>query len=285
MNRQDSRLTPVSLTLACLAIGCGQDTVIQIPAPSSVTGAPEAKFKETRASAVEHVAGKALVVETVNGSIEVRAQERADVEIVSHLKATTEERLKAVTIVTSRSADGTRNVNAEWPDGKRIGSESCAFEILIPDVDGLTLRSSNGKQQAQGFTGTANLRTSNGSIELINHKGAMELKSSHGTVEARDVHGPVKANTSNGPIKVRLTSDSEAPVELVTSNGGITLNVGPAFAGKLDISTSNGGIDTSGLQNARLLTSERRNVKLQIGESMTQSRIKTSNGSINVKSC
>jgi len=275
--------TGALIVAAALAAGCGQDVQVDVQVQSRVSGWTEAKFEETQTNAVAHVSGKALHVETANGGINVRKQERADVEIISHIKATTEERLKAVTIEISRLQDQTLNVSVRWPDGKREGSESCSFELLMPDLEGLTLRSSNGKLKAGGFRGKAQLRTSNGSIELSDHRGEVELRSSNGSVDARDVLGPVKAETSNGRIKVRLASEAPGPVQLESSNGKITLEVGSSFGGELDISTSNGGIDTGGLKNARLINSDRRNVKLQIGDSEHRSRIKTSNGSIQVK--
>jgi len=138
MKRQYSPLTYVILTLTCLAAGCERNTPVQIRA--LVSNTPEAKFKDTRTNVVAHVSGKGLNVETVNGGIDVRNGERADVEIISHIKATTEERLKAVKIVTARSEDDALSVSVEWPDGKREGPESCTFEITIPDAIGVSLR-------------------------------------------------------------------------------------------------------------------------------------------------
>ena len=65
-----------------------------------------AKFKETRTQQVEHVADKALDVKSVNGSIKVWREDRQDVEIVSHLRMQTEERLKAAEIEALRGEDG-----------------------------------------------------------------------------------------------------------------------------------------------------------------------------------
>jgi DUF4097 and DUF4098 domain-containing protein YvlB len=242
----------------------------------------KAKFKETRTNHIAHATDQALDVRAVNGSIQVWRQDRKDVKIVAHVKATTDERLKATEVVAVRADDGKLMVSAKWPDNERKSSEGCSFEIRMPDADGLVLKSSNGRLRVEGFDGAAHLRTSNGGIEIIKHVGPIDVRTSNGGIVARDIKGEVKTKTSNGAITIQQTKDSSAPVYAESSNGAITLELGEAFVGELDLKTSNSKINTKGLPESRLISSGKNHITLQFGDSDQKSRVKTSNGAITV---
>ncbi len=237
-----------------------------------------------RTSTIAHVAGSSLSVESSNGAISVETDSSAkEVTVVAKVRARTQERLDATRVLAERAEDGPLKIYVQWPDDRREGNEGCSFEITLPDVRGVTLRSSNGALSLKGAAGTAELRTSNGRITIREHDGDARLKSSNGAIVGEAVSGSAVAETSNGKITFALTSASAGPVELESSNGAIELTVGHAFAGELTIKTSNGSLALPDSGAVKILDRQKRSATLAFGEGGKPSKIRTSNGSVTVK--
>ena len=248
--------------------------------------------------------GTALHVRSENGSISVQQADRADVQVIAHVCAVSQERLDAVDILAERTEDGTLSIAAQWPDGHRQGREGCSFEVLIPGATGLDLQTSNGKLSAAGCLGRAELHTSNGAIDLTDHQGPAVAETSNGSVTLTGVWGPVdarskngkihvvgatdavSARTSNGSVHVEFDPASLGPVDVQTSNGAIELAIGPVFAGKLLLETSNGSIQVEDAVLAQVISRSKNRVRLAFGAfggSERESKATTSNGAIRVK--
>lgn len=204
-------------------------------------GWTEAKFKATRTSTLPHVAGKAVDVQTDNGSISVVKAASSEVTITASLKAISQERLDAATVTAGRNERGTLVVRVVWPD-RRQSSEGCSFEIALPDAVGATLTTSNGAVNIAGLSGPADLHSSNGAIVAKDHAGTIDAETSNGKIELVDVGSPVKASTSNGSITLVLRADAPGPVNLASSNGSLDLTLSSVFAGSLTADTSNGSV-------------------------------------------
>ncbi len=242
----------------------------------------EARFRETRRLAVEHVPHTGLDVQAVNGSIRVEAGAVDGVEIDATVRAITQERLDAVEIVASRLEDGTLVLRAVWPEPGRQSPEGVSFVIRMPDVSGVRLASSNGSLQIHGAQGAVHARTSNGAITVQECVGAVVCETSNGTVTVSMAHSSVDARTSNGAVEVSLAPDNPGPVRIDTSNGAVRLTVGKAFSGMLSARTSNGRIRLEGVAEASVRELGKRSCTLQFGEGAQQSTIETSNGSVTI---
>lgn len=234
---------------------------------------------------VPHSSGGGLDVTTRNGVIIVRAEPRADVQIIATLRMTTDDRLAGTTITANRDAAGTLLVAATPPGGTWMGSEGCGFEITMPDVRGITARSSNGRIEVSGTAGDADLRTSNGAIIVKKHAGKVSADTSNGRIELSDVSGPVTADTSNGAVRVSLSPQNAGPVDIDTSNGSVTLEIGAAFAGTITASTSNGSVrgPTQGPSTFAFEKSGRSKATLRVGTGGESSAIRSSNGGITIR--
>ena len=180
--------------------------------------------EETRHANVPHVDESPIDVVTVNGSVSVTQEEREDVEIVAHLKAVSAERLAAAKVVSTRAEDNTLSIAVEWPDGKPENREGCRIDVLIPDADGVKVRTSNGGVEIAGLAGKADLETSNGAISVTSHTGPVKARTSNGAVTVRRSEGALDVATRNGRIEV---SEATADVKLETSNGTIDLALAP----------------------------------------------------------
>ena len=235
--------------------------------------------KETLTLTLPHVDQKPLKVESSNGSIHVVQTQRSDIEVLATIRATSIERLQQVEIIHERSANGELTIKALWPD-KRHSREGCRFEIAIPNVRDLNLRSSNGRLRVSGSDGMAKLKTSNGKITVEDHRGDLDAETSNGTISARGVIGNLKLKCSNGRIEAQ---DVQGQVDGQTSNGSITLGLAAPFRGTLDLKTSNGSIKIADdLEDRVVSRDKKKRATLQFGNGPS-SRARTSNGSITIE--
>ena len=95
------------------------------------------------------------------------------------------ERLAAVKVVSTRSEDETLSIAVEWPGGKPENREQCRLDVLIPDADGVKVRTSNGRVEITGLAGEADLDTGNGAISVTSHTGPVKARSGNGAVTVR----------------------------------------------------------------------------------------------------
>jgi len=242
----------------------------------------EAKFRETRELAVEHVSGSGLDVQSANGSISVEDGASGQVEIDATIRAISQERLEAVQIVASRRDNGTLVLRAVWPEPGRRGSEGVSYVIRMPEVGAVDLSSRNGALKVVRARGAARLHTSNGAITVQEVGGPVVCETSNGSITITMAHASVEADTSNGSVDVSLAPDSSGPVRIDTSNGAVRLTVGKAFTGILTGDTSNGRIRLEGVPQESVRELGKRSCTLQFGEGTQKSIIDTSNGSITI---
>jgi hypothetical protein len=293
--RRTSRAFGALLAIAALAsAGC------------SFTG--EHLERDPRTSRVDHVTASPIKVRTENGAVDVRSPGAPDapsqVTIHAEVRARTVERLAQTHILATRDTDGTLFVRVEWPDGGRLGSEGCSFDIQLPDARGIDIASSNGSIRTENLKGNALLHTSNGNVTVQTQAGAVDVsttnggihltaitgdavaESSNGTITIDGCRAQAKARTSNGSVKVRLDSEAAGPAILRTSNGSVTLGAGPSFRGVLRMSTSNGGVHFNTPSGVRTISTSKRDAVVAVGDrpdDAPESSIQTSNGTIQVE--
>jgi hypothetical protein len=264
--------------------------------------------RETRVSEVDYVSASPIKVRTENGAVDIKAlgtsSAPAPVKLQAELRARTVERLSQTRILATRDPDGALFVRVEWPEGGRLGSEGCSFEILTPDARGADIQSTNGAIRIENLGGNAVLRTSNGNITAQSHEGGVDASTSNGGIHLNGIGGEVvaessngniaidggrgaaRAKTSNGSIKVRFEDGAAGPAILSTSNGSVTLVCGSSFRGRLLMGTSNGGVHFNSPPGVRTISTNKRDAVVVVGErgeDAPESSIQTSNGTIQVE--
>lgn len=264
-----------------------------------------ANFHETRTQNMPAVTSAPITVETANGFIDVSADPSlTGITYVVELKATTEERLKAVEVITEASADGRLVFKVKWPGEGRKSPEGASFTIKAPSVNSptlqtsngaitlskgvgdATLKSSNGKITVTGVEGTLKVDTSNGAISATGVTGAVQAETSNGRIEIKECaskSGGVKADTSNGRVEVSLPPTFAGPLVIDTSNGTVEVTLFESFPGTLDISTSNGEIKVDPFANMQTQTEGNRHRVLSFPTKGPASTIKSSNGNVKVQ--
>ncbi len=293
---------PACLTSAAMITGLFALPLTALPAEAApqIFSNQGAKFTATRSSEADHVADKPIDAATANGEVKITKGGTDKVHITAKVRATTQDRLDATKVTTTRAADGTLTIRVQWPGNTRNANEGCDLEIQAPDATNVTAATENGSITAKGLSGAARLTTSNGSIivdswsgdvkagtsngtiEVSGASGKIDATSSNGRVKASDVQGPLTVKTSNANVDAALTPNAAGPVTIRTDNGSVKLKVGPAFSGKLHAQTSNGKIEVHPARAKPVGKPARDEGSWQFGDSSTASDIETDNGSITI---
>ena len=220
---------------------------------------------------------------TTNGEIEALQSSLSDVQIAATIRAESEVRVQATKIVAQRRADQTLVVGVQWPDGEALPREGCDFQIQLPAVSGVMLRTDNGRLATSGLSGPASLQTSNGAIDVSGHHGAVTAATSNGQTKIAGATSSVSAQATNGAILVALAPDAPGPVELRTTTGLVDLAVGPGFAGRLTLTTTVGAISSDDSVGAKRVENGPHQVELEFGPGDKQSEVSSVVGAIHVR--
>ena len=228
-------------------------------------------------------------VASENGGVSIAHDHRATgATIVARARLADDDRAKRFNFRAELDADGTLRVEPLWPDGKRLGNESCAFAVVVPAVGGVAVRTSNGGITLAHARGNARLATSNGAIVVEGVQGDLHARSSNGGITVRHSRGALDLQTSNGPVSITQASQGSDPAagtwRVQTSNGAITLEAAGAIAGRLSATTSNGRatVQRIGADGQRETIASDRTVGLSLGGAQATIDLRTSNGSITV---
>ena len=183
---------------------------------------------------------------TSNGRVTIRGVEgQTRVEVVATIRSRGDSLIEAANraaqMVVSMIHDGNHVVlrydaSAHPWDVRRYSGVD--FDITVPS------------------TVDAEVRTSNGRIEVSEVIGILDLDTSNGAIQVSDAVGEAASSTSNGAIRI---DTYEGILNLGTSNGRIEME---NIAGVVDARTSNGNITFSGMlidgSDHRMITSNGR---------------------------
>lgn len=227
-----------------------------------------ATVDETRALA----ANGEIIVENVNGPIRVETWDKPEVHLVAVKSARTDADLKAldVQIDATDTRFAAKSVYLE-KDGSWIkkftNTAEVRYTLTVPHT--ATLR---------------RIETMNGPIEIANAHARVTAKSMNGRVEARGLRDEVQLTSVNGEVQAEF--DVVAPrqdIVLETVNGGISLRL-PATAGaELTASTVNGSISNDFGPPPRSEKWIGQKLETTIGDGAGRVRLKTTNGSIEIR--
>jgi hypothetical protein len=126
-------------------------------------------------------------------------------------------------------------------------------------------------------------RTVNGGITIDRAGSEVIANTVNGSITANSLRGPVNAKTVNGAIRVRMESlAGVGDLSYETVNGSVRLELPDALSADLDVSTVNGSIRTDYPVTVSGELSRRR-LQGRIGNGGRQLRLKTVNGSVEIR--
>ena len=167
----------------------------------------------------------------------------------------------------------------------RVESRTSGGSLRFGMIEGPVMgRTSGGSIRVEGCQGDAEVRTSGGSITLGKVKGEVDAHTSGGSIRVDEVMGSIKASTSGGSISASVTEQPAGDCRLTTSGGTVRLYLADGIKLNIDARTSGGSVKTE-FPVKVTLTGEmsRRKLYGKINGGGPEFYLRTSGGSIYIK--
>ncbi|WP_255168590.1 hypothetical protein [Natrononativus amylolyticus] len=186
----------------------------------------------------------ALAVDSHNGRIAVRGEDRDDVAVTVTKRAATEDALEDVRVRERGGTEGAP-LRLEAVFERPVVDAAVEFDIAVPaGLPVERIETANGRIDVRGVGGDPRLRSKNGRIEAREIDGYVDLRSTNGRLVARDVAGIDGAETVNGAIDLEVES-IRGETTIAATNGRIDLLAGPELDATVRLETTVGRIEAS----------------------------------------
>lgn len=226
------------VTAACIGLSLSTGTVPllaqmqnntekQMTCDNSGYDGERARHCEIREQTVSSV-GR-LGVEGHNGGITVKGWLRSDVLVRARVDSAAETQGAADVLASQVSVDSSGGeVRSTGPNNLEKAWWSVSYEIFVPQVTELTVK------------------THNGGVTISDVRGQMHLDSHNGGIHLKRIAGDVSGTTHNGGIHVELMGSiwDGRQLEVTTYNGGITVTMPANYSAHVQAETSSGHIQS-----------------------------------------
>lgn len=217
-------------------------------------------------------AGGRLVLENVNGAVQVEATTGQTLEMTARrvAKSSSEEsarkQLERVSIIEAASPTEVR-VEVQYPRVNGLSSVEVEWQIKVP-------------------AGVAvDITNTNGSLRLAGLDASVEGRTSNGRIQAEALTSPsVDVKTTNGRVFIgyaRPLTDTDQ-VTIDSTNGGVTLTIPETSRLSLSADLTNGEFDVADLPVQRADTSSRWHYEGTLNGGGARVRMSTTNGSVHL---
>jgi len=205
-----------------------------------------------------------------NGGASVKGWLRGDVLVRARVEAWADNEGAASNMANRVTVDGSGGqVRASGPESVNNSGWSVSYEIFVPQVTDLTMK------------------TSNGGLNLSDVRGQIRLETVNGGLHLKRVGGEVNGKTVNGGIDVELVGAVAdwRQMELTTQNGGVNLAMPAHYSARVEAETNMGRIQSDFPLPPNIDGRDGRNRKLDfaIGAGGPPIKITTGNGGIRLK--
>ena len=163
-----------------------------------------------------------------------------------------------------------------------LEADTSGGSIRLSDVKGKSrVQTSGGGIRANDHDGPLNAETSGGSVDLDHVTGDIRAHSSGGGIHIVNAGGRVEADTSGGSIETSFAHGNSRGGSLESSGGGITVSIDPAAALSID---AHGSSVRSELPLTVSGEISRRQLRGDLGKGGEKLRLRTSGGSVRIRS-
>ncbi len=225
-------------------------------------------------------AGSWLRIANLNGSIEVEPASGSTAQVHGE-KKWREGDPKRVHFVVAKDGDNV-TVCALWNEDDSCDEDGYHSHGHHGDNDHNDVSVKFTVQLPKGVRVATN--TVNGSLDISGATAEVVAHTVNGRIDAASTSGPVDAETVNGSIRVRMDAipTNTGELEYSTVNGSVTIEVPSDFAGELEMETVNGSLqsDFPVTMQGRF---NPRHLRAKIGQGGPVIRLKTVNGSVELK--
>jgi hypothetical protein len=164
-----------------------------------------------------------------NGGVTVKGWLRGDVLVRARVEASGDTEGDAANLVSRVMIDSSGGqVRATGPESANNSWWSVSYEIFVPQVTDLTMK------------------TRNGGLNISDVRGQLHFDAINGGVHLKRVAGEVSGATVNGGIDVELagTVADWRQMELTTHNGGVTVAMPAQYSARVQAETGQGRIQS-----------------------------------------
>lgn len=202
-----------------------------------------------------------------NGGATVKGWMRGDVLVRARVEASAENEGAAAILASRVTIDGSGGqVRATGPEAVNRSWWSVSYEIFVPQISDLTLK------------------TNNGGITISDVRGQIHFDANNGGVHLKRVVGDVSGATVNGGIQVELAGAiwDGRQMELSTHNGGVTVAMPSHYSARIQAETGMGRIQ-SDFPLPQDANGRSQRLDFAVGGGGPPIHITTGNGSIRLK--
>jgi hypothetical protein len=211
--------------------------------------------------------GRLSVDATPNGGATVKGWLRGDVLVRARVEASGDTEGAAAILASRVAIDSSGGqVRATGPEGSDNSSWSVSYEIFVPQVTDVTLK------------------THNGGLKISDVRGQIYFDAVNGGVHLTRVAGDISGATVNGGINVELagTIGDWRQMELSTHNGGVTVAMPSQYSARIQAETGMGRVQ-SDFPLPPNIDGRARRLDFNIGAGGPPIHITTGNGGIRLK--
>jgi hypothetical protein len=202
-----------------------------------------------------------------NGGATIKGWTRGDVLVRARVEASSDTEGAAANLASRVMVDSSGGqVKAAGPESANNSWWSVSYEIFVPQVTDLSLK------------------TMNGGITLSDVRGQIHFDAVNGGVHLKRVNGDITGATVNGGIQIEMAGAiwDGRQMELKTSNGGVTVSMPARFSARIQAETGMGRI-SSDFPMPQGLDARSSKMDFSIGSGGPPIHITTGNGSIHLK--
>ncbi|HSE31966.1 MAG TPA: DUF4097 family beta strand repeat-containing protein [Pyrinomonadaceae bacterium] len=213
-------------------------------------------------------------LENLNGGVQIRAWDRAEVQIDAVKRAYRRERLAEAKIEINASQDNIR-IKTEYPDwnqsyykDERRWDNPAIVDYTLTVPRKAILES---------------IELVNGSVDIDSVEGSVKASSINGRLTARGLQGDTRLSTINGQLQATFTQlDESKPIFLQSVNGQVTLIIPSDSNASVRASTVHGSITNDFGMNVRHGEYVGHDLNGQIGNGGPRIKLSNVNGGIRV---
>jgi len=202
-----------------------------------------------------------------NGGTTVKGWMRGDVLVRARIETAADNEAAASIIASRVMIDGSGGqVRAVGPEQLNNSWWSVSYEIFVPQVIDLSLKSNNG------------------GLNVSDVRGQIHFDANNGGVHLKRVVGDVSGGTVNGGIQVELAGAifDGRQMELSTHNGGVTVAMPSHYSARIQAETGMGRIQ-SDFPLPQSIDGRSHKLDFSVGSGGPPIHITTGNGSIRLK--
>jgi hypothetical protein len=278
-----SMIKPLHLVVAMLvsAVACTGGAYAQKFDPQVVVRTADV------AAAREKGVAERLLVEIVDGSIEVTVDANADVPRIE-AEFTVDggdpkdvaRRAELAKLYAERAADQTVVVKPILA-GKAMPRDRVKLRVVMPSVGDASLRAASGDVTVEGTGGKLKIVTKKGDVRVKNHAGGVDVNGAGGLVELLGIGGAVKALATDGALTISLADGNDHPFDAQTRTGELRVEVGVDFDGVVKMHSTGGRLDVrDSAGRTRVPNAGDHSKTVEVGAASDQSELRSTTGAV-----